>query len=77
MKDLAGKVAFITGGGSGVALGQAKVFADAGMKVVIADIRQDHLEYLDIRMSPQELLKGAVIVGHCLEPAATGWKTPL
>jgi len=37
-------VAFITGGGSGVALGQAKVFARAGMKVVIADIRQDHLD---------------------------------
>ncbi len=45
MKDLAGKVAFITGGGSGVALGQAKVCAgEAGMKVVIADIRRDHLD---------------------------------
>jgi len=45
MNDLEGKVAFITGGGSGVALGQAKVFAEeAGMKVVIADIREDHLE---------------------------------
>ena len=44
MRDLSGKVAFITGGGSGVALGQAKVFSEAGMKVVIADIRQDHLD---------------------------------
>ena len=44
MKDLYGKVAFITGGGSGVALGQAKVFARQGMRVVIADIRADHLE---------------------------------
>ena len=45
MKDLAGKVAFSRGGGSGVALGQAKVFAqEAIMKVVIADIRTDHLE---------------------------------
>ncbi len=45
MQDLEGKVAFITGGGSGVALGQAKVFAEeAGMKVVICDIRQDHLD---------------------------------
>jgi NAD(P)-dependent dehydrogenase (short-subunit alcohol dehydrogenase family) len=45
MQDLAGKVAFITGGGSGVALGQAKIFAaEAQMKVVIADIRQDHLD---------------------------------
>ena len=44
MKDLKGKVAFITGGGSGVALGQAKVLSEEGMKVVIADIRQDHLD---------------------------------
>jgi NADP-dependent 3-hydroxy acid dehydrogenase YdfG len=45
MQELEGKVAFITGGGSGVALGQAKVFSEeAGMKVVIADIRQDHLD---------------------------------
>jgi len=44
MKDFAGKVAFITGGGSGAGLGQAKVFSEAGCKVVIADIRQDHLD---------------------------------
>lgn len=44
MKDLAGKVAFITGGGSGVALGQAKAFAAEGVRVVIADIRRDHLD---------------------------------
>ena len=45
MTPLNGKVAFVTGGGSGVALGQAKVLAEeAGMRVVIADIRQDHLE---------------------------------
>ena len=39
MKDFNGKVAVITGGGSGVGLGQAKVFSKAGAKVVIADIR--------------------------------------
>lgn len=45
MQNLEGKVAFITGGGSGVAFGQARVFAEeAGMRVVIADIRQDHLD---------------------------------
>lgn len=44
MKDLQNKVAFITGGASGVGLGMAKVFAAAGMKIVIADIRQDHLD---------------------------------
>ena len=44
MTQVSGKVAFITGGGSGVGLGQAKVFAAAGCKVAIADIRQDHLD---------------------------------
>ena len=44
MQDVNGKVAFITGGGSGVGLGQAKVTAKAGCRVVIADIRQDHLD---------------------------------
>jgi NAD(P)-dependent dehydrogenase (short-subunit alcohol dehydrogenase family) len=45
MQDLQGKVAFITGGGSGIALGQAKVLAEeAGMKVILADIRRDHLD---------------------------------
>ena len=41
---VAGRTAFITGGGSGVGLGQAKVFAEAGCKIAIADIRQDHLD---------------------------------
>ena len=44
MTEVAGKVAFITGGGSGVGYGQASVFAGAGCKVAIADIRQDHLD---------------------------------
>jgi NAD(P)-dependent dehydrogenase (short-subunit alcohol dehydrogenase family) len=44
MKDFDGKILFITGGGSGAGLGQAKVFSEAGCKVVIADIRQDHLD---------------------------------
>jgi NAD(P)-dependent dehydrogenase (short-subunit alcohol dehydrogenase family) len=44
MRDFAGKILFITGGASGAGLGQAKVFSEAGCKVVIADIRQDHLD---------------------------------
>jgi NAD(P)-dependent dehydrogenase (short-subunit alcohol dehydrogenase family) len=44
MKDFAGKVAFITGGGSGLGLGLAKVFSEAGCKIVAVDIRQDHLD---------------------------------
>jgi NAD(P)-dependent dehydrogenase (short-subunit alcohol dehydrogenase family) len=44
MKDFKGKILFITGGASGAGLGQAKVFSEAGCKIVIADIRQDHLD---------------------------------
>jgi NAD(P)-dependent dehydrogenase (short-subunit alcohol dehydrogenase family) len=44
MKDVAGRTAFITGGASGIGLGMARVFVKAGMKVVIADLRQDHLD---------------------------------
>lgn len=44
MQDLPGKTAFITGGASGIGLGIAKAVLGAGMNVVIADIRQDHLD---------------------------------
>lgn len=44
MKDFKDKILFVTGGGSGAGFGQAKVFSEAGCKVVIADIRQDHLD---------------------------------
>jgi len=44
MKDFSGKLAFITGGASGAGFGQAQIFSEAGMKVVIADVRQDHID---------------------------------
>ncbi|RKF22707.1 SDR family NAD(P)-dependent oxidoreductase [Altericroceibacterium spongiae] len=44
MQELKGKTAFITGGASGIGLGIAKALLGEGMKVAIADIRDDHLE---------------------------------
>jgi NAD(P)-dependent dehydrogenase (short-subunit alcohol dehydrogenase family) len=56
VEQIQNKVAFITGGASGVGLGQAKVFSAAGAKIVIADIRQDHLnqavEYFRAKGAP-------------------------
>jgi NAD(P)-dependent dehydrogenase (short-subunit alcohol dehydrogenase family) len=43
MRDVAGKVAFITGGASGVGFGLAVTFAQVGMKIVLADIRPEPL----------------------------------
>ena len=44
MKEFTGKIAFITGGASGAGFGQAQIFSEAGMKVMIADVRQDHID---------------------------------
>lgn len=44
MKDFDGKIAFITGGASGAGLGQARVFAEAGCKIVLADLRPEALD---------------------------------
>ena len=39
-----GKTAFITGGASGIGLGIAKVLVERGAQVVLADLRQDHID---------------------------------
>jgi NAD(P)-dependent dehydrogenase (short-subunit alcohol dehydrogenase family) len=44
MKDLTGKVAFVTGGASGMGLAMVRAFAAAGMKVAVADIEQEALD---------------------------------
>jgi NADP-dependent 3-hydroxy acid dehydrogenase YdfG len=44
MQELKGKVAFVTGGSSGLGLGIVKVLAKEGMKVAFTYRRQDHLD---------------------------------
>jgi NADP-dependent 3-hydroxy acid dehydrogenase YdfG len=44
MKHLQGKVAFVTGGSSGIGQGIVKVLAEEGMKVAFSYRRQDHLD---------------------------------
>ena len=43
MRELAGKTAFVTGGASGIGLALSQIFAQAGMKVMLADIETDAL----------------------------------
>lgn len=44
MKHVGGKVAFITGGASGIGFGMAQVFLKSGMKVIVADVLQERLD---------------------------------
>ncbi len=44
MEEVEGRTAFVTGGASGIGLGISTALVSAGMNVVIADIRQDHIE---------------------------------
>jgi NAD(P)-dependent dehydrogenase (short-subunit alcohol dehydrogenase family) len=44
MKDLAGKTAFVTGAASGIGLGIATAFAQAGVKVMLCDIEEAALD---------------------------------
>ena len=43
MRELAGKTAFVTGGASGIGLALGRAFAEAGMKVMLADVEIDAL----------------------------------
>ena len=43
MQEISGKVGFITGGASGMGLGMAHAFGEAGMKLMLADVREDRL----------------------------------
>lgn len=44
MKVVQGRTAFITGGANGIGLGMAQAFVNAGMQVVLADLRPDHID---------------------------------
>jgi NAD(P)-dependent dehydrogenase (short-subunit alcohol dehydrogenase family) len=44
VETIEGRTAFVTGGASGIGLGMTTAFVAAGMNVVIADIRRDHLD---------------------------------
>jgi NAD(P)-dependent dehydrogenase (short-subunit alcohol dehydrogenase family) len=56
MEQLTDKVAFITGGASGIGLALGNIFADAGMRVVLADIDAHTLEEVAPQFDAKRLL---------------------
>jgi NAD(P)-dependent dehydrogenase (short-subunit alcohol dehydrogenase family) len=69
VREVAGKIAFVTGGACGIGLGMATAFLDAGMKVIVADIRRSHLDeaesvladYEDVRFLELDVANRAAV----------------
>ena len=62
MKDVQGKVAFITGAASGMGLGMARAFSDAGMKVMLGDIQKEPLDVAVAELKGKGLDVAGVVV---------------
>src|SRR5690606_20978040 len=62
MKNVEGKVAFITGAASGMGLGMARAFAKAGMKVMIADVEAEPAQKAAAELKGQGLDAASVQV---------------
>ena len=74
--DLSGKLAFITGGASGIGLAIARRFCAAGARVVIADL-QDGTEIaqeLGARYQPLDVSDGEAVAQALADTAATDGK---
>lgn len=61
MQDLKGKVAFITGGASGIGLAMARAFGREGMSVMIADIEAQALENVVERLRSEQVRAEGVV----------------
>jgi NAD(P)-dependent dehydrogenase (short-subunit alcohol dehydrogenase family) len=62
MKELAGRIAVVTGAASGIGLGATERFLAEGMKVVLADVEQPRLEAETQRLAAAG---GEVLGVHC------------
>jgi len=68
MKDLAGKVAVITGAGSGLGREFARLGARAGMKLVLADVQRDALDAVVTELGGA----GTQVIGDVVDVADSG-----
>jgi NAD(P)-dependent dehydrogenase (short-subunit alcohol dehydrogenase family) len=68
LDELSGKVAVVTGGGSGIGRGMALAFADSGMKVVVADVEAASAE----KVADELRAKGAEAASFEVDVMARG-----
>jgi NAD(P)-dependent dehydrogenase (short-subunit alcohol dehydrogenase family) len=68
MKDLSGKVAVITGAGSGFGREFARLGAGAGMKLVLADVQRDSLDATVAELRAA----GAEVIGELVDVSDSG-----
>lgn len=61
MKNVKGKTAFITGAASGMGLGMARAFANAGMKLMLADIDQEQLAEVEKEFKANKIDVGTIV----------------
>jgi len=69
MKDLANKVAFVTGAASGIGLGIATALAQSGAKVMLADIEKDALDKAVAELKKTNAAVDGVVVDVSLRSA--------
>jgi len=60
MRDLAGKVAVVTGGGSGIGAALGRAFAAEGMDVVVADIEAESAERIAAELRGATAARGSM-----------------
>jgi NAD(P)-dependent dehydrogenase (short-subunit alcohol dehydrogenase family) len=70
MENFDGRVAVITGGGSGIGLGMAEAFAGLGMRVVLADIDTGRLETASARVEATGAAGVLAVPTDVRDPAA-------
>jgi NAD(P)-dependent dehydrogenase (short-subunit alcohol dehydrogenase family) len=63
MQDLTGKTALVPGAASGIGLGIAGALAEAGMRVVLADLRPDPLEQARATVAKLGTAAGVRVIG--------------
>lgn len=62
MREFKGKVAFVTGGASGIGFAMARAFLDAGMRVMMADVEKAALDRALAELGPRDgAVRGLVL----------------